>query len=127
MDDTVEGLTEEKKELEYKETFSLSKFARQNGTQLGIFVVFILLWALFIFGAPDTFLSGNIYWAFMATIPFFAIMAMPLTIAVIAASVTTVVLMDDEPAANLGATLEQRLAKDAIEEQQQLTRIGRRE
>lgn len=42
-----------------------------------------------------------------------------LTIAVIAASVTTVVLMDDEPAANLGATLEQRLAKDAIEEQQQ--------
>jgi simple sugar transport system permease protein len=87
MDDTVQELTEKKADLEYKETFSLSKFARQNGTQLGIFAVFIALWALFIFVAPDTFLSPNIYWAFMATIPFFAIMAMPLTIAVIAGEI----------------------------------------
>jgi len=83
MDDTLEKRTEDTAVLEYKEKFSLSKFARQNGTQLGIFAVFIALWALFIFAAPDTFLSPNIYWAFMATIPFFAIMAMPLTIAVI--------------------------------------------
>jgi simple sugar transport system permease protein len=87
MDDTVEELTEKKADLVYKETFSLSKFARQNGTQLGIFAVFIALWALFIVSAPDTFLSPNIYWAFMATIPFFAIMAMPLTIAVIAGEI----------------------------------------
>jgi simple sugar transport system permease protein len=87
MDDTVEGLTEEKAELKYKEPFSLSRFARQNGTQLGIFAVFIALWALFIFLAPDTFLSANIYWAFMSTIPFFAIAAMPLTIAVIAGEI----------------------------------------
>lgn len=87
MDDTVEGMNENKAGQEYTETFSLSKFARRNGTQLGIFAVFIALWALFIFGAPDTFLSGNIYWAFMATIPFFAIMAMPLTIAVIAGEI----------------------------------------
>jgi simple sugar transport system permease protein len=87
MDDTVEDFTENKSEIEYKESFSLSKFARQNGTQLGIFAVFIALWALFIFAAPDTFLSANIYWAFMATIPFFAISAMPLTIAVIAGEI----------------------------------------
>ena len=87
MDDTVQELTEKKADLEYKETFSLSKFARQNGTQLGIFTVFIVLWAVFIFAAPDTFLSPNIYWAFMATIPFFAISAMPLTIAVIAGEI----------------------------------------
>jgi simple sugar transport system permease protein len=87
MDETGEGLTEEKAELNYKEPFSLSRFARQNGTQLGIFAVFIALWALFIFAAPDTFLSANIYWAFMATIPFFAISAMPLTIAVIAGEI----------------------------------------
>jgi len=87
MDETGEGLTEEKAELNYKEPFSLSRFARQNGTQLGIFAVFISLWALFIFTAPDTFLSANIYWAFMATIPFFAISAMPLTIAVIAGEI----------------------------------------
>ena len=87
MDDTVEGLNEKQAEQEYKETFSLSKFARKNGTLLGIFAVFIALWALFIFGVPETFLSGKIYWAFMATIPFFAIMAMPLTIAVIAGEI----------------------------------------
>ncbi len=87
MDDTIEDLTENKSEIEYKESFSLSRFARQNGTQLGIFAVFIALWALFIFAAPDTFLSANIYWAFMATIPFFAISAMPLTIAVIAGEI----------------------------------------
>jgi simple sugar transport system permease protein len=83
MDDTLDKRTEDSDVLEYKEKFSLLKFARQNGTLLGIFAVFIALWALFIFAAPDTFLSQNIYWAFMATIPFFAILAMPLTIAVI--------------------------------------------
>jgi simple sugar transport system permease protein len=87
MDDTVDGLAEEKSELQYKETFKLSRFTRQNGTQLGIFAVFLALWALFITTAPDTFLSANIYWAFMATIPLFAIMAMPLTIAVIAGEI----------------------------------------
>jgi simple sugar transport system permease protein len=68
----------------YREKFSLGKFARANGTQLGIIGVFIVLWTTFIVAAPDTFLSPQIYYAFMSTIPFFAIMAMPLTIAVIA-------------------------------------------
>jgi simple sugar transport system permease protein len=74
---------EDSKSSAYKETFSLSKFMRANGTVLGIFCVFIGLWAIFIISAPDTFLSPLIYYAFMATIPFFAIMAMPLTILVI--------------------------------------------
>jgi len=68
----------------YKETFSLKKFARQNGTQLGILAVFIAMWIFFIIMAPETFLSSRIYLAFMSTIPFFAMMAMPLTIIVIA-------------------------------------------
>ena len=57
MDDTFETITEDSADVEYKEKFSLSKFARQNGTQLGIFAVFLALWALFIFAAPETFLS----------------------------------------------------------------------
>ena len=69
---------------EYQDTFSMGKFARRNGTQLGIFGVFIGLWIFFIVMAPDTFLRSNIYFAFMATIPFFAMMAMPLTMIVIA-------------------------------------------
>lgn len=87
MDDNLDKQTKETSDSVYKDSFSLSKFTRQNGTLLGILAVFIALWALFIFAAPDTFLSGKIYWAFMATIPFFAIMAMPLTIAVIAGEI----------------------------------------
>jgi simple sugar transport system permease protein len=50
---------------------------------LGILGVFFALWGLFIVSAPGTFLSPQIYRAFMGTIPFFAIMAMPLTLAII--------------------------------------------
>ena len=68
----------------YKETFSLGRFARVYGAQLGILGVFFGLWIIFIAAAPDTFLSSRIYYAFMSTIPFFAIMAIPLTMVVIA-------------------------------------------
>jgi ABC-type xylose transport system permease subunit len=68
----------------YKVPFSFRRFARTNSTQLGILGVFIALWIIFIISAPDTFLSGQIYSAFMSSIPFFAIMAIPLTIVVIA-------------------------------------------
>jgi simple sugar transport system permease protein len=68
----------------YKETFSVSRFLRTYAAQLGILAVFIAMWALFIVLAPQTFLSPQIYLAFMSTIPFFAITAMPLTLAVIA-------------------------------------------
>lgn len=71
-------------EQAYQDTFSLGTFARQNGTLLGILSVFVAMWIFFIVMAPETFLSSRIYYAFMATIPFFAMMAMPLTIIVIA-------------------------------------------
>src|SRR5512142_3152326 len=68
----------------YKVPFNLRRFARTNSAQLGILGVFLLLWLIFIVSAPRTFLSAQIYYAFMATIPFFAIMAIPLTMVVIA-------------------------------------------
>ncbi|MBN1309817.1 MAG: ABC transporter permease [Anaerolineae bacterium] len=68
----------------YREAFNLGRFVRANGTQLGILGVFCVLWIIFIRAAPDTFLSPQIYLAFMSTIPFFAIIAIPLTIVVIA-------------------------------------------
>jgi len=71
----------------YKETFLLSRFARRNGTQIGIICVFITMWIIFVISAPDTFLSPMIYKAFMSTIPIFAIMAMPLTLAVVAGEI----------------------------------------
>jgi len=68
----------------YKQPFTLGRFARTYGAQLGILGVFLGLWIIFIISAPETFLSSRIYFAFMSTIPFFAIMAIPLTMVVIA-------------------------------------------
>jgi len=68
----------------YKPPFTFRRFARTNSAQLGIFGVFLTLWIIFIIAAPETFLSGRIYSAFMTSTPFFAIMAIPLTIIVIA-------------------------------------------
>ncbi len=63
---------------------TLKIFLRKNGTQLGILGVFLAMWLAFIIAAPNTFLSPQIYAAFMSTIPFFAITALPLTMVVIA-------------------------------------------
>ncbi|HEX6036211.1 MAG TPA: ABC transporter permease [Anaerolineales bacterium] len=71
-------------EQTYKQPFTLGRFARVYGLQLGILGVFLGLWIIFIMAAPDTFLSSRIYFAFMSTIPFFAIMAIPLTLVIIA-------------------------------------------
>jgi simple sugar transport system permease protein len=61
-----------------------SRLARTYGLQIGIFCVLLVIWGLFVIGAPQTFLSPNIYAAYMSTIPFFAVIALPLTMVVIA-------------------------------------------
>ncbi len=68
----------------YRVPFTLRRFTRAYSAQLGILGVFLLLWLIFIVSAPRTFLSAQIYYAFMASIPFFAVMAIPLTMVVIA-------------------------------------------
>ena len=68
----------------YKPPFNFRRFTRTNSAQLGILGVFLGLWIIFIVAAPNTFLSPRIYTAFMTSTPFFAIMAIPLTIVVIA-------------------------------------------
>ncbi len=83
MSETSETV-EPKVTQHYKVPFNLRRYARGNSTQLGILAVFLLLWIVFIVSAPQTFLSKQIYMAFMSSIPFFAIMAIPLTIVVIA-------------------------------------------
>src|SRR3989337_3119193 len=71
----------------YKPTFRLGRFVRAYGTQLGILGVFFTLWLIFIVSAPGTFLQPQIYNAFMSTVPFFAMMAIPLTMVVIATEI----------------------------------------
>jgi len=68
----------------YKPPFTLRRFIRTNSAQLGILGVFVALWLIFVVSAPRTFLAPQIYSAFMSSTPFFAIMAIPLTIVVIA-------------------------------------------
>jgi simple sugar transport system permease protein len=53
-------------------------------SQIGIIVAFFALWIVFVILAPRTFLDTPIYLSFAQTTPFFAIMAMPLTMVIIA-------------------------------------------
>ncbi|MCA9904014.1 MAG: ABC transporter permease [Anaerolineae bacterium] len=64
-----------------------SAFLRRNALQFGILAVFLLLWVFFILAAPNTFLAPEIYASFMATVPFFGIVALPLTMVVIAGDI----------------------------------------
>lgn len=61
----------------------VSRFLRSHALQIGITGVAVLIWLFFLIFAPTTFLSKNIYVAFMSTTPFFAIVALPLTMVVI--------------------------------------------
>jgi simple sugar transport system permease protein len=53
-------------------------------SQIGIVVAFFLLWIAFVILAPRTFLDVPIYQSFAQTTPFFAIIAMPLTMVIVA-------------------------------------------
>ncbi len=55
----------------------------ESKLQLSILGVLIIVFMVFIIGNPDTFLSYRIYYAFMSTIPFSAILALSLTPVVI--------------------------------------------
>ena len=50
-------------------------------------VVALVIWLLFLIGSPRTFLSYPIYNAFMSSTPYFALMAIPLTLVIIAGEI----------------------------------------
>lgn len=62
----------------------LIRFARRNALQLGIIGVLLTIWIFFTLAAPRTFGSKEIYAALMSTIPFWGVVALPLTMVVIA-------------------------------------------
>jgi simple sugar transport system permease protein len=65
----------------------LVQFARRHGLQIGITAVALVVWLLFLIGAPRVFTSYPIYNAFMQSTPYFALMAIPLTLVVITAEI----------------------------------------
>jgi simple sugar transport system permease protein len=65
----------------------ITAFASAWASQIGITVAFLVLWLAFIIGAPSTFLSDRIYLAFAQTTPYFAIVALFLTMVIIAGDI----------------------------------------
>jgi simple sugar transport system permease protein len=66
------------------ETSPFARWMRRNALQIGVFFIAILIWLVFVIFANGAFLSAPIYNSFMSTTPFFALMALPLTLLVIA-------------------------------------------
>jgi simple sugar transport system permease protein len=67
-----------------RSTKGLAVQLRKYALQIGILGVALVIWILFVIGSPRTFLSPQIYQAYMSTTPFFAIVALPLTLVIIA-------------------------------------------
>jgi simple sugar transport system permease protein len=66
-----------------KEYSPAGRAIRRFGIQIGIVAVALIVWMLFVIGSPRTFLSYPIYNAFMGATPYFAMVAIPLTLVVI--------------------------------------------
>ncbi len=66
---------------------ALTAFTTTWASQIGITVAFLGLWLAFIILAPSTFLSQGIYLAFAQTTPYFAIVALFLTMVIIAGDI----------------------------------------
>jgi simple sugar transport system permease protein len=66
---------------------ALVGFTTRWASQIGITVAFLLLWLLFIVLAPGTFTSERIYLSFAQTTPYFALIAMALTMVIVAGDI----------------------------------------
>ena len=63
---------------------SFSRLLRKHALQIAIVIVALVIWAFFTWRAPTTFLAYDIYNSFMTTTPFFGLIAIPLTLVIIA-------------------------------------------
>jgi simple sugar transport system permease protein len=70
-----------------KSRTGLARLSRKYSLQIGIVGVAFFIWVLFLIGSPRTFLARDIYVAFMSTTPYFALMAIPLTLVIIAGEI----------------------------------------
>jgi len=65
----------------------LMDFMRKWSSQVGITVAFLALWVLFMIMAPETFGGDRIYKSFGQTVPYFGIIAMMLTMVIVAGDI----------------------------------------
>jgi len=66
---------------------SVKAFTTTWASQIGITTAFAALWLTFIVLAPDTFLSQRIYQSFAQTTPYFAIVALAVTMVIVAGDI----------------------------------------
>jgi simple sugar transport system permease protein len=66
---------------------SLKAFTTTWASQIGITTAFAALWLTFIVLAPDTFLSQRIYQSFAQTTPYFAIVALAVTMVIVSGDI----------------------------------------
>lgn len=64
-----------------------TRFLASWASQIGITIAFLLLWLTFLVLAPNTFLQPAIYLSFAQTTPYFAIVAMTLTMLIVAGDI----------------------------------------
>jgi len=62
----------------------VARLARKYAMQIAIVIVLLLIWAFFFWRSPRTFGAYDIYNALMSTTPYYALMAIPLTLVIIA-------------------------------------------
>ena len=63
---------------------SFARFLRRNALQIAIVFVLFLIYAFFTWRSPRTFLAYDIYNSLMSTTPFYALVAIPMTLIIIA-------------------------------------------
>ena len=66
---------------------AFTEFTTKYASQIGITVAFIALWLVFLVLAPETFGGDRIYKSFAQTTPYFAIMAMAVTMVIVAGDI----------------------------------------
>jgi simple sugar transport system permease protein len=61
-----------------------ARWMRKYSMQIAIVLVLVVLWAFFLWRSPRTFAAYEIYNSLMSTTPYYALMAIPLTLVIIA-------------------------------------------
>lgn len=62
----------------------IERLLRKNSMQIAIVLVLLAIWAFFLWRSPITFGAYDIYNSLMSTTPYYALMAIPLTLVIIA-------------------------------------------
>jgi simple sugar transport system permease protein len=70
-----------------KRRWTPRSFTVSFASQIGITAAFLLVWIIFTILAPDTFLHSRIYVSYAISVPYFGLIALPLTMLIVAGDI----------------------------------------